>query len=528
MEKKFVKIAVGIAICFLCIFLLTGCAKQEAETQVTDSMFTDNDMEIGYDEETATKITLTGDSAESDSDAVTISGSVVTISEEGTYILSGTLNDGMVIVDAGDEDKLRIVLDDASITSQTSAALYVRNADKVFVTTATDSHNSLVSAGEYVAIDDNDIDAAVFAKSDLTLNGAGQLTITSAAGHGVVSKDDLVLTGGDYSITAASQGLSGEDSVRIANGQYSIEAGNDGIHAENDADAEPAFIYVAGGTLSITSTDDGVNSNGDITIKGGAFEIESGDDGIHADDAVVIDDGEITVTNSYEGIEGLSVDINDGVIDITASDDGLNAAGGTDESGFTSGFGSMGGEEFAATEGAYIKITGGETNINASGDGIDSNGDLYVTGGETYVSGPVDSANGTFDYNGEPSISGGIFVAAGPTEMAQNFGESSTKGSMLVSINGSAQSTITLTDADGNQLVSWEADKAYSSVVISCPDITEGETYTVAGGSSTVQVTMDSLIYGASGGMGGQGGGMAGGPGMSSPPDGQGGKPQGW
>ena len=113
MEKKFVKIAVGIAICFLCIFLLTGCAKQEAETQVTDSMFTDNDMEIGYDEETATKITLTGDSAESDSDAVTISGSVVTISEEGTYILSGTLNDGMVIVDAGDEDKLRIVLDDA-------------------------------------------------------------------------------------------------------------------------------------------------------------------------------------------------------------------------------------------------------------------------------------------------------------------------------------------------------------------------------------------------------------------------------
>ena len=247
MEKKFVKIAVGIAICFLCIFLLTGCAKQEAETQVTDSMFTDNDMEIGYDEETATKITLTGDSAESDSDAVTISGSVVTISEEGTYILSGTLNDGMVIVDAGDEDKLRIVLDDASITSQTSAALYVRNADKVFVTTATDSHNSLVSAGEYVAIDDNDIDAAVFAKSDLTLNGAGQLTITSAAGHGVVSKDDLVLTGGDYSITAASQGLSGEDSVRIANGQYSIEAGNDGIHAENDADAEPAFIYVAGG-----------------------------------------------------------------------------------------------------------------------------------------------------------------------------------------------------------------------------------------------------------------------------------------
>ena len=162
----------------------------------TSEMFTDRDMEIGYDEDTSTFITLSGDSISCQSNAVQISGSIATINEEGTYILSGSLEDGTIIVDAEDTDKIQLVLNGVEITSSTSAAIYVREADKVFITTASGTENLLANGGEYVAIDDNNIDAAIFSKADLTLNGAGILTINAAAGHGIVSKDDLVLTSG--------------------------------------------------------------------------------------------------------------------------------------------------------------------------------------------------------------------------------------------------------------------------------------------------------------------------------------------
>lgn len=257
----------GLSLALAALFALSlcGCAgtaetadassqtaqTQTAQTTATTSaseMFTDRDLEIGYDEETSAHITLSGDSASSDSDAVQISGSTVTITDEGTYILSGTLEDGMILVDAEDTDKVQLVLNGVEITSATSAAIYVREADKVFITTAAGSENTLRNGGEYVAIDDNNIDAVIFSKSDLTLNGAGTLTITAAAGHGIVSKDDLVLASGTYVITAASHGISGKDSVRIANGAYTIVSGKDGIHAENADDASLGFLYIVGGT----------------------------------------------------------------------------------------------------------------------------------------------------------------------------------------------------------------------------------------------------------------------------------------
>lgn len=495
--KKFIVIALAAAL------VLTGCSSKTTSkssttsdsktTESTDSgettedeteMFTDRDKEIGYDEENSVKITLADDKSTSDSDSVQVEDNTVTITEEGTYILSGSLSDGMVIVDVDEKEKVQLVLNGVDITSKESAAIYVRSADKVFITTAADSENQLTNGGTYTAIDDNNIDAVIFSKDDLTLNGAGTLTINAQEGHGIVSKDDLVVTCGTYDITAKKHGLAGKDSVRIAEGIFRITCGKDGIHGANSDDTTLGFVYIAGGT----------------------FEIAAEDDGIHTDSALTIEDGTIHITESCEGLEGAAIDINGGEIEVTSTDDGINAT-----SGNSSDSSSGGNDMFTAQEGVYVKISGGKLYVNASGDGIDSNGDLYVTGGETYVSGPTSGGDGALDYNGSAEITGGIFLAAGSLNMAQNFGDTSTQGVMLVNTGSQeAGSTIALTDSDGKELMNWTSDKTYECVVISCPDITKGNTYTVTAGSFSQEITMENTIYGESsmegGGMGGPSG----------------------
>lgn len=593
----------------------TDSTASDAGSKVfADDLFSDRDMQNDYDEKGSAAISLNGKSALCSSNAVKIAGSTITITDEGTYILSGTLQDGMIIVDADKSDKVQIVLNGADITNSASAAVYVRQADKVFLTTAADTENTLSNGGDYTALDENKIDAVIFSKDDLTLNGAGSLNINAQAGHGIVSKDDLVLTGGKYQITAANHGLSGKDSVCIAGGDFGITAGKDGIHVENTDDASLGFLFIAdgkfeitskgdgisssyfgqieggsfeiqagggaaeavpqsdqtmgnrqpaeflnaglesriaenmlnrqaapdveqpgvqaddaqsdadtvstkgikaggnlwldGGTFAIDSADDSLHTNSSIDITGGSYEMASGDDGIHADDAASISGGKIDISQSYEGIEGKTIDISGGDISLTADDDGLNAAGGVDSSGFGAGAHR---DSFAASEGVYISISGGTIYVKASGDGIDSNGDLTVSGGETYVSGPSGSGNGSLDYNGQASITGGIFAASGAMGMVQNFGSSSTQGAMLVQTDAGAEGDkISLADADGNILVSWQAKTAYSCVIISCPKLTQGNTYTLKAGNTSSQIEMTSLIYGQ-GSNGGKGpGGMDG------------------
>lgn len=321
---------------------------ETVSTESSSEMFTDRDLEIGYDEETSAKITLSGDSASSNSDAVQISGSTVTITDEGTYIFSGTLNDGMIIVSAEDTDKVQLVLDNVEITSSTSAAIYILEADKVFITTASGSENTLANGGEYVAIDDNNIDAVIFSKSDLTLNGAGTLIINAAAGHGVVSKDDLVLTSGTYEITAASHGLSGKDSVRIANGTYTITSGKDGIQAENTDDTSLGFLYITGGTFTITADGDGMSASAYLQIEDGSFTITTGE-------------GSASVT-------------------MTTSTTDFGQRGGFQEQTTTTEEDSTSQKGIKA-DGA-ITITGGNLVTDTVDDSIHSNSDILITGGE--------------------------------------------------------------------------------------------------------------------------------------------------
>lgn len=570
-------------------------AQSEAGTFSSADMFTERDLAGTYEESEAVYVTLSNDGITGETAGVAINGQTVTITEEGTYVFSGTLSEGQIVVDA-DDAKVQIVLDNVDITCATNAAVYVKSAEKVFVTLAEGSQNTLRNTDEYVAIDDNNIDAVIFSKSDLTLNGTGSLTIVSAEGHGIVSKDDLKITGGTYDITAAGHALSGKDSVRIADGTFVLAAGKDGIHAENADDEEKGYIYIAdgdftitsdgdgmdasnivqiedgtfditagggaanslkthesdmpggpgggmpqngerpdgedmpemgerpdganmpemgekpdgenmpqmsekadgenmpqdtttdesgtstkgikadgdmylnGGTYQIDSADDSIHSNANITIADGTYTLATGDDGVHADDALIVNGGTITVTESYEGLEGLTVTINDGTIDITARDDGINAAG------------------------EKMELNGGYIHILAGGDGVDSNGDLTINGGEIYIDGPSDNGNSAIDYGDRSSayVNGGTLVAIGSSGMAEGMSDSSKQKVLMVKLGEQMEAgDVVLTDSEGNVIVSYTALKSYDCVIISTAEVESGAAYTLTTSGTTTEVTAE-------------------------------------
>ncbi|MBQ3356207.1 MAG: carbohydrate-binding domain-containing protein [Oscillospiraceae bacterium] len=332
--------------------------------------FSDRDLSGEYDTDEAVTITLNGASATADGDGVQIDGGDVTITAAGTYVLSGTLDNGSIIVNVSKDDKVQLVLDGATIHSETFAAIYVVQADKVFVTLAGGSVNTLSNGGSYVQIDDNDVDAVVFAKDDVTFNGSGKLCISAAAGSGIVGKDEVTITDGVYEISAAKHGIRAKDSLAIADGTFTISAGEDGLHAENSDDDTLGSIYIAGGSFTITV----------------------GDDAIHANTLLQIDGGSIILT-AAEGLEATYIQINGGDISISASDDGVNAA--YKSSAYT--------PTFEMNAGTLTVVMGaGDT------DGIDSNGNIVINGGTIDV-----TAQSPFDYDGTAQFNGGTLIVNG-------------------------------------------------------------------------------------------------------------------
>ena len=525
------------------------------ETPAVDSnMFTKRDSRTDYDEAAAQYIDLT-------------------LTEAGDYVLSGTLTDGSVIINAPEDAKPHLILNGAHIASQSAAALYVISADKVFVTLADGSENGVSAAGDSAEDDYANVDAAIFARCDISFNGSGSLSVSSAKGHGIVSKDDLVFTGGSYMIQAANHGISGKDSIRIADGSFVVTAGKNCLDSDNDEDSDKGFIYIAGGSFDLSSGNDACHCFGDFDFLAGSMEISAADDGVHSDAALSVSGGSITISLCYEGLEGVTVDISGGTIDITSSDDGINAANGSsgsaqdtnegtpadfaggapdmsgdppekpDGSGDTSGAsGSMpdapadmpeaptnmpggtgggfvsGDDPFAADSSCLVTISGGMVRINAQGDGIDSNGDLVISGGEVYVSGPRNGGDGALDYNGSGTISGGIVVACGMGGMSQNLSDGN-QCSAMINLSGSGE--IKLTDASGNVLLSYTPADDYSCIVVSCPKLVEGSEYTLSYGSASQSFTQSEAhmgstsnapgIFGVMGGFGGDANGNMGG-----------------
>ena len=569
----------------------------EAEAATTDfsqseeDMFTDRDYESSYNESESIRIQLNGTSASASADSVKISGTTITITEEASYVISGTLNDGRIVVEADDSAKLQIVLNGVNMNSENTAVLYILSADKVFVTLADGTENVLSNGGTFESIDENNIDGTVFSRQDLTFNGSGTLTVTSPAGHGIVCKDDLVFTGGTYMVTSASHGLDVNDSVRIADASITMDAGKDGIHAENTDDASLGFVYILSGTMdieaegdgisagaylqvqdgtihllagggyengtskssasyggfkgggkpgrssaktvpeenstnmmppeesssmttseessnsmkglkavsgilisngriTIDSADDSIHSNTSVIMNGGTFEIASGDDAVHADDTLTITDCDMIISKSYEGLEAQKLYVKGGTIVLNATDDGLNASGGTDSSGMTGGRDGMFGGKRQSSGNGVIEISGGNLTIYASGDGLDSNGTLTISDGYIYVANPTAGDTSIIDADVSPVITGGTFVSTGSTTMmAQTFASSSTQGVITCTTGTqSPGSVVTVKDSNGNSVISYEVEYSCAMVIISSPDIVKGDAYMLTIGSTSGSV----------------------------------------
>ena len=321
---------------------ITKIVDEDAQQNSDSVYFTTNDQNGNWDTSGATVITLTGDGVTiSGKGAYTVDGNVV-ITNAGYYVVSGTLTDGYISVDAYNSSKVFIMLDGAEINCSDDACIRVDQAEKVFLTLAEGSQNTLTSGSAYCTEALNDgTDGAIYAHDDLTINGSGSLTVTAQYRHGIAAKDDLVITGGTITVTAEADAIHANDSLRIKEATITADAGDDGLVTSNEE--ENGYFYIESGTLEITASDDAIHTTGDITFAGGSVTIDAGDDGVHSDSNIYIQGGTILIEDCYEGIEALNIDVSGGDVTVYPQDDGLNANGGSGDMFGGGGMGGMGG-----------------------------------------------------------------------------------------------------------------------------------------------------------------------------------------
>jgi hypothetical protein len=552
----------------------TATSSQVASFLVTKDMiaYDKEDYYSDWKNESPNYIELSGSSASIKGSGVTVKGSTITITAGGVYAISGKLDNGQIIVDAADKGTVKLVLNGAQIKSADNAPIYVKNAGKTVISLQEGTQNTITDGQKYVLADAeaDEPSAAIFSKSNLTINGTGNLTVSANYKDGIASKDDLKITAGNINITSVDDGLVGRDMLIVKEGNIKIEAGGDAMKSTNDAEAGKGYIAleggafdlkagadgiqaetsslitggkftittgggsakapvkanengpggfmgkpgnnetktttetetesakaikatsnitISGGTFNIDSADDAIHSNNSINIAGGGYSIMAGDDGIHADAAIEIKDGKINIAKSYEGIESALITFSGGETQVIASDDGINVGGGADGSSVN---GRPGQNNLSSAGNNKLNINGGYISVDSTGDGLDSNGSIYMTGGTVVVSGPTSSGNGALDYDGEFVMSGGLLQSAGSSGMAQAPSDKSTQNSIAMTFPTvqKAGTVVSLKDSKGTVIATLEPKKDYQTVVISSSELKKDTEYTVySGGTSTGVVT---------------------------------------
>lgn len=628
--KKLPALVAGLC---LSTTLLAGCAAPTPPAAASQSArgayFTDRDSDTSYDADTAVSLDLSQLEEASQTPGVSVDGSQVTLTQEGTYLVSGQLAEGTLAVDAPQDAKIHLVLQEAALSNSTDAPLTITQADKVFITL--EGNSSLSQTSEDAAAEDSSSPCALLSSSDLTLNGAGSLTISSAAGKGIDCKDDLVIASGTYQIESTSHGAKANDSLCIKEASLQITSGKDGLHAENSDDASLGYVYVEsgsldiesqgdgvsasswtdiadgslsitsgdgapeatpasnaqapgeppaqsdaqkgslglggpsqesngapgfgsqgsqspgqmpplgtvppampseeapspnaqmppvegpedavapsdasaaagsledagdvtstkglkagssltvrGGTLTIDAEDDALHSDGDLSLSGGELELASGDDGAHAEGTLTVSGGAIAISTCYEGLEGAQVEVTDGAVTLTAADDGINASDGSATKTF--------GPQPQGGSACAITISGGTLDIQASGDAIDSNGSLEITGGTIACEGPTQGDTSILDFDTTGTITGGTFKGTGAAKVVQTL-ISTTQGVLTVNTGvQQAGATVTLKDETGAVLDTLDPSQPYELLIYSSSQIKPGAAYQVQVSDQTLSV----------------------------------------
>lgn len=480
--------------------------------------------DVTWDSSSEVTIDLSNPTA---TDGVTVSDGVITITKAGNYKLTGTY-EGQIKVEAADSDMVRLILNNATITNSTGAAINVVEADEVVIYTASGTTNTVSDGSSYSDTASGSPDAAIYSKSDLTLAGEGTLKVEGKYEEGIHTTDGLVIASGTLEVTAANTGIKGKDYVDILDGTVTVTASQDGIKATNDTDGNRGWVRLSGGTVNISA----------------------GDDGFKAERVLEISGGTLNITQSNEGIEAQYINILDGTVNVTSSDDGINASysttststasaststtqttqskqaaqgnaaqGGQAPAGGQAPSGSMGqppagggaggggaaggmgggGGTFEVVD-ATINITGGTVTVNANGDGIDSNGTATLSGGTLVVNGPFTGGNASLDTNGDLLLNGTTVAAGNSGDMFEAPSTSSTSGYVKISnvSNLSAGTTVQVADSSGNVVANYKVTNSNTALIlVSSSKITKGESYTVYTTTDSVDASSATLASNA-------------------------------